>query len=295
MNIKKYTTKKLITAFSLTLSFLLLPMLANAGEIQYGSVKEIKGDTVLIKYKSPSGEQNFTCDIETSECASHGTTTPELFPPLLGNDNYTNSPDGNYGLVEFPVEDTVYYLLYSFTDDSPQFVALLPYNKETTYIKFPWASDSIVLFTKDGEITRYSIDSKDLVTTELDRTSFSLRSFSPHGKYFSSYNYTEEAHDIWNIETGEKISIPSETPAYVEFSQDEKTAAFISTRDGYQTLYSVSLENAFAENVITERVFADDFTVEDYLFMDNDLYFVANKETPLVWSLYQYNFKTNST
>ena len=294
MNIKKYTPK-LIAVFSIALPFLLLPTLANAGEIQYGSVKEVKGDTVLIKYKSPSGEQNFTCNIETSECASHGTTTPELFPPILGNDNYANSPDGNYGLVEFPVEEDIYYMLYSFADDSPQFVAMLPYNKETTYIKFPWASDSVILFSEDGEITRFSIKSKELVSAELDRTSFSMRSFSPHGKYFSSYDYTEEAHIIWNIDTGEKITISSETPAYVEFSQDEKTAAFISAQDGYQTLYSVSLENVFAGNVVAERIFSDDFTVEDYLFMDNDLYFVANKDTRLVWSLYQYNFKTNST
>ncbi|MCK5027141.1 MAG: prolyl oligopeptidase family serine peptidase [Candidatus Pacebacteria bacterium] len=294
MNIKKYT-KKVTSLFFCIMPLLLLPILAHAGEIHYGSIKEVKGDTILITYKGPSDEQNFTCNIETSECSSHGTTTPNLFPSLLGNTNYSNSPDGNYGLVEFSAEDALYYVLYSFANDSPELVSILPYKKETTYIKFPWASDSIILFSKDGEITRYSINSKELVSAELDRTSFSMRSFSPHGKYFSFYDYTEEAHVIWNINTGKKISLPSETPAYVEFSQDEKNAVFISTRDGYQTLYSVLLENAFAGNVITERIFTDNFTVEDYLFMNNDLYFVANKETPLVWSLYQYNFKTNTT
>ncbi|MBU4479916.1 hypothetical protein KKG48_00530, partial [Patescibacteria group bacterium] len=79
-NIKKHI-KKLMVALFFVLPFLSFPSLINAGEIQYGGLKEVKGDTLFITYKGPSGEQNFTCDIETLGCLSNGTTTPEFFPP----------------------------------------------------------------------------------------------------------------------------------------------------------------------------------------------------------------------
>lgn len=283
---------KLLTI--LLVSFFIAPAFTYAGEIHYGSIEEVQGDSVHILYKGPSGQENFVCSAETTECVSHGTSTPQLFPKILEIAKYTNSPDGNYGLVEYLIEDIPYYLLYSFFNGKQEFVALLPYTEETTYIKFPWASDSVVLLSKDGVMTRYTIDTKELDSIDLGETSFSLKSHSPHGKYFSSYDYTKEAHVIWNIKNGEKVLIPSETPAYVEFSYDETTGVFMSTKDGYQTLYDILLANAFDGNTEPKKIFPEDFTVEDYLFLDNDLYFVANRESPLVWSLYRHNISTRT-
>lgn len=284
---KRVSTKTLI----FFVAFFLAPLTLYAGEISYGTVQDVKGLEAHIKYKSPMGEQNFICDVITSACIDYGTTTPTLFPSILGVSEYTNSPDGSYALVIYEGKGTTttrYLLLYNLTDITPQLKYIIPFEKELSRVKFTWESDVVVLFSPDGEIMRFSIADHKIATTTAD-TSLPLRSLSPHGKYLSSYSYTREVHRLWEISTGELRTIPGRIPAFVEFSQDETYAIFIDKPDGFETLYTIDLSD---ENSVAKRIFSDDFTVIDYLFLDDDIYFVANKEHPLKWSLFRYSLQT---
>ena len=269
-------------------SFLLFASTAHAGEIQYGHVEEVHDTELHIQYKGPAGIQNFVCDTLTHDCESHSEDVPVLFPPIDGVTDYPNSSDGRYGITEKNNGDTgVLYTLYDVSDNEAVALTELSYTKETNAYKFPWANDHLVLFGTDGTVTTYSISTQERIAITPNQSEFPLRSLSPHARYLAAYNYTEEAHKVWNTQTGEEYTIPSMTPVYVEFSQNEKYAAFTDDREGYLTVYLADLTNG-AEKV--RRVFKDDFTVEDYVWFQDKLYAVGNtKENSYNWVLYEYD------
>lgn len=267
-------------------AFLLLNQTAHAAEIQYGHVEEVHDTKIHVQYKGPGGAQNFVCDVITLNCTGFGTSTPMLFPEINGSTEYPNSLDGRYGLTEQAEDDAVVYTLYDVSGEESVELAVLPYVKETSAYKFPWANDHLMLFGTDGTITTYDIDSEEITEITASQSEFPLRSLSPHASYIAAYSYVDEAHKIWDTQTGKEISVPSETPAFVEFSQNERYATFKSDRDGYQTMYLIDVEDGELE---AKRVFKEDFTVEDYLWFQDRLYVVGNTEAdPYRWVLYEY-------
>ena len=279
-------------------AFLLLNQNVQASEIQYGHVEEVHGSDLHIQYKGPSGVQNFVCDVVSTACESFGTSTPNMFPEIDSKTNYSNSPDGNYGVVETKVvsetgSTTFVHTLYDISADSAIEIAVIPYDKEMKKYKFSWDSKHLVLFGMNDEVVSYNIEDETVSIMEPSQVELPLRSLSPHAKYLSAYNYVEEAHKIWDTTTGQEIVILSATPAFVEFSQDERFAAFIDGRDGYQTLYVQDI-NRGGDKVT--RVFKDDFVVEDYLWFKDELYAVGNTEdNPYRWVLYRYNPSTKKS
>lgn len=273
--------------YSVPALLLLLTNPVAAAEIQYGHVEEVHDTEIHIQYKGPAGEQNFVCDVLTLNCENFGTSTPVLFPEIDGSSDYPNSLDGRYGITEEVEEEGVVYTLYDVSGNEAVEVAVLPYSKETNAYKFPWANDHLMLFGTDGTVTTYDIAIEEIVEFTPSQSEFPLRSLSPHASYLAAYNYIDEAHKIWNTETGEEIIVPSMTPAFVEFSQSERYAAFKDDRDGYQTMHLVDLED---DDFETKRVFEDDFTVEDYLWFKDRLYVVGNTaDNPYNWMLHEYN------
>lgn len=268
-------------------AFLLLTQTAHAGEIQYGHVEEIHDTEIHVQYKGPSGQQNFMCDVVTLNCEAFGTSTPLMFPEIDGSTDYPNSLDGRYGITEVAGEDEIEYTLYDVSGEEPAVVAVLPYTKETVAYKFPWANDHLMLFGVDGTVTTYDANTEETTEITPSQNEFPQRSLSPHASYLAAYNYVEEAHKVWNTNTGKEISIPSATPAFVEFSQNERYAAFKDGQSGYQTMYLVDLDKTDPK---VKRVFETDFTVEDYLWFKDRLYVVGNTEDdPYHWVLYAYD------
>lgn len=271
---------------------LLITSPAVAAEIQYAHVEEVHDTELHIQYKGPGAEQNFVCAVTTYECESFGTSTPTLFPEIDESTSYSNSPDGRWGIVATSVEaengSTTYtHTLYDVSGDVAVEQATLPFTKEVVSYKFPWASDRVVLFGVNGEVATYDIAAESLDIIEPSQSEFPLRSLSPHARYLSAYNYSDAAHKIWDTKTGDELMVESDTPAFVEFSQNERYAAFTDDRDGYQTLYLVDVTSDESE---TERVFASDLTVEDYLWFQNELYAVGNTEdNPYRWVMYRYD------
>lgn len=287
-----------LSIYGVAIFFLLVGSVEAATEIQYGHVEEVHDTDLHIQYKGPAGEQHFTCDVRTVECEDVGTTTPDMFPDIAGATNYANSPDGRLGIVGTSLEvtpDTTLYThtVYDVSGDTAKKIATVPYMHDVSSYKFSWAGDHVTLFTESGDVLTYRIAERTIGLITPRQSSFPLKSLSPHGSYVSAYNYTEQAHTIWHTRTGQEISIESETPAFVEFSQDETFAAFVDDRDGYQTLYITDVGKESSE---IARVFTEDFTVEDYLWFQNKLYAVGNTAAnPYRWVLYQYDPRTSHT
>lgn len=274
-------------------AFLAFTNLAEAGEIHYGHIEDVHGSDIHIQYKGPWGEQHFLCSVDTLDCTDFGTTAPTLFPEIAGSTSYPNSHNGGYGVTEEVGEEGVTYRLYNVSSETAEEVAVLPYTKETVAYKFPWADDHLMLFATDGTVSTYDIVSGEMTEFTPDQSDFPLRSLSPHATYLAAYNYLDEAHKVWDTATGEELSIPSQTPAYVEFSQDERYAAYVDDPDGYQTLYLVDLKR---EELKAARLFKDDFTIEDYLWFKDSLYAIGNtQDDPYRWVLYQYDPATRKT
>ncbi len=288
--------KKYLSGFFVVGLSLFITNSVAAAEIQYGHVEDVHGQELYIQYKGPGGEQNFVCDLVTADCESFGTTTPVLFPEIDGSTDYPNSKSGRYGVHEVVGEEGVEYTLYDVSGDEAAEVAVLPYTKETNAYKFPWADGHFMLFGTDGTVTTYDIETEEMTEFTPSQSELPLRSLSPHASYLAAYNYVEQAHKIWDTETGDEIAIASNKPAFVEFSQDERYAAYINSGSGYQTLHIADLTRAEDGVAKGRRVFKDDFVVEDYLWFKGELYAVGNTEhDPYRWVLYRYNPATKKS
>ncbi|MFP4022809.1 MAG: S9 family peptidase, partial [Candidatus Paceibacterota bacterium] len=287
---------KCIALFFALAVFLSLNSQVLGAEIQYGQVEDIYDSKVHINYKGPWGEENFVCDVADDDCESYGTSTPDLFPEIEGSTDYSKSHSGIYGITKEEVEvenGTTTYLhkIYDVSGSEAELVQLVPYFKDVSAYRFAWAGEHVMLFGEDGTVVTYNIETGGLRQMDPEQSDFPMRSLSPYGGYLSAYDHSEEEYRVWDTETGEVLKIPSEKANFIEFSQDEKYAAFVKDPDNYETIYLLDLESSDDEAVV-ERIFRDDFTVDDYIFFKNDLYIVGNtEEDPYAWVLYRYSLE----
>ena len=272
-----------------------------AGEIQYAHVEDVNGEQIYVQYKGPAGTQNFVCEVTDTRCKEYGTSTPDFVPAINGKTDYINSPDGNYGVVGVELvsdtgSTTYVHTLYDTSGEVALELAIIPYDKAVSKYKFSWSNNQLVLFGADTRVSVYDIVNKTISTITPTQSELALRSISPQAKYISSYNYTTEAHSIWDTQTGVQINIASQKPAIIEFSQVEKYATYVDDVSGFQTLYIADLTKVKDKEVEGRRVFKDDFVVEDYLFFKGDLYAVGNTEdNPYAWSLYRYDVENDKS
>lgn len=265
---------------------------AFAGEIQYGHIDAVKGNSLSIQYKGPSGEQYFVCAADSTECAEKDTA-PDLFAKIDGATDYTKSRDGNYAMVQRvyrPNEFTTMFIhtLFDISGDEPELLTIIPYLGSISRYEISRAEDKVVLYGMDGSVVTYTIASKKMTTITPGQSDLALHSLSPHAKYLSAYNYLTSMHRIWHTTTGVEIALPGALPSIVEFSDNEQYAAFTDSKDGYQTLYYADLTETPTPTI--KRVFGGLFTVEDYIWYGNELYAIANTASdPYRWVLYRFD------
>ena len=277
-------------------AFLALIQTTEAAEIQYGHIEEVHNTELHIQYRGPGGQQNFVCDLLAirtgSSCQVFGTGTPQLFPAIGEDTNYPKSLSGRYGVIEEETTVGFRYTLYDISGQVAVLKAVLPYSRKTNDYKFSRDDNHLILFADDapGTVSVYNIVTgviTDIIPSQLE---FPLLSRSPRAGYISAYNYIDKAHKIWDTKTGAEINIPASIPALVEFSESERYATWVDDFDGYKTIYLADLHSG-KQNA--QRVFSDDFTVEDYLWFKDKLYVIGNtEENPYRWVLYQYDPST---
>ena len=281
--------KKYILPASLAFLFI---STAAAAEIQYARVTDVADSEVHITYSTPQDPEHFVCAVATSPaCQSYGTSTPTLFPTIWDTRDYAKSPNGKYAMSNFTIESksgstTHVHALYNIAGPEAELERVIPYTEEIDSYRFSWSDEQVLLFS-GNTIGTYDLTTDTFSLIETEQREFPFRSIAPAGDYFAAYNYVTEAHHIWDTSTGEKIAIPSNTPNFVEFSQNGRYAAFVADTDGFDTLLIVDLTS---DEPSATRVFTENFTVDSIMFYDDDLFAVGNTaENPYDWVLYRYD------
>ncbi|MEN9390326.1 MAG: hypothetical protein RLZZ283_426, partial [Candidatus Parcubacteria bacterium] len=87
----------------------------------------------------------------------------------------------------------------------------------------------------------------------------------------------------------------SEGIRYYSFSPDSKSLIYIDDSKNNPTLYQVNLEKLSGSELVSTRMFSREYSVADVVWKDNDtIFFIANRDGPYAWALYEYTLKTSS-
>ncbi len=278
--------------YALLAALALGPGAAYAAEINYGSLKEQKGDTLVLEYKSPAGTSYYTCAVKERTCSKGGENAPDLFPAILGGKAYVRSNDGRLAVRPFAVGTVSYYFLYDLSGDKPVKKALIPYLKPGATVTVTRNNDAVLF--KDGlTYTRYEVATKKLSSVTFTQN-LAFLSISPSGTYVTGYNYGTGRHELWHTIEGRKIDGLSAMQSYLEFSEDESRIAYLEDVQGFKTLRTLlvsELGKASAPSFM--QLTKPKTETEDYLFIGNTLYFMANVDGPLEWDLFAYDPSVN--
>ncbi len=254
-------------------------------EINYGSIRAHAGDRMHIEYRSPAGPRHFLCTT-ASTCEDYGTSTPQLLPAVAGAREYIRNPQGTFGLRHFALGTFSYYVLYDLRQNPPHSLGTVSIQTPNTRIQFTDDGQHIVVLYS-GAAQRYTIASAQWgPRVQLSQNELPFRSISPRGTYLSAYNYGVEGHRIWNLTDGTHFTIPSTAPSYVEFSEDERHGAYANHINGFKTLYTFPV--ASLPNLKSTALTRPPALVEDYIFVGDTLFFLANQTHPLTWSLFAH-------
>jgi hypothetical protein len=270
-------------ALALTLGF---AHTADAQEINYAAIRAQAGDNLHIEYRSPAGPSHFVCSVTTTECSAYGTSTPTIAPALIGATDYTRNPQGTMGIRHFTLGTLTYYILFDLTQSPPKSMGVLPFIPPISSIHFSADGQSVILLSP-GAAQRYHIATRQMgPRVQLSQNELPMRTISPKGTYLAAYNYGVQGNRIWNLIDGTHFTVPSSVPNYVEFSEDERYAAFADHVEGFKSLHVFPLYKL--PTLETTRLTTKPALVEDYIFVDNTLFYLANVSHPLTWSLFAH-------
>lgn len=132
-------------------------------------------------------------------------------------------------------------------------------------------------------------------------------SISRHGKYFAWYipfssSRSYITYGFTEVSTGKSIIRKEEVQFdrvarsgnIFDFSNDEKTGYFISATSGYNVIWNIDLSESFsASKEVSGQLFSKKYTVTNFLINAGSMYFVANRENPNLFGLYEYNLSTS--
>lgn len=257
------------------------PLAVFGGEIHHHSITRVYEDTAVVMDHTPSGDSFYTCSLNGGECTKTGDKADNLYPKINGYVPGIVSRTGQYGArqMTFSLGNYLYYL-YDLSNDKPKLLTILNTHNTVKEAKFSPDESVFVLVMTDGSLTFYDLEDRNEWSVSLGQIDLPYLSISPNAKYVSTYNYTEEVHKIQNTKTG-KITKVNGAPGIVEFSENNKKAAFIRERNGFRNLYELTIADNEVSSIATGK-----FLVEDYIYLDNTLYYLSNEKSPLSWNLY---------
>jgi dipeptidyl-peptidase-4 len=84
----------------------------------------------------------------------------------------------------------------------------------------------------------------------------------------------------------------SEENRLFSFAPDSSHLLYLSDEGGHPTLYQVDLTKPLGKKLLGKRIITRPYSISDFLHWDNErIFFVANREHPLTWSLYYFNIR----
>ncbi len=194
------------------------PLATEAATPWQANIPAIGEKEFVLRYKSLSETQNFTCLVTTLACKFQNTSSSTL-PKIKG--------------VSKPAPTKRF---------STRFQAATPNKPERIF---------------------------ELTDTQTGKT----------------YKQTEKVK-YWDL-LSEEFRIFSINPT-------ETRLVYLDDRDGYPTLYHVDLTK-LGTDLAGTRLITRPYSISNFIFIDTDrLLFIANREHPLLWNLYEYNLKTET-
>lgn len=261
---------------------MIIPPVAAADEIHYQTIESVfAGDSIIIHDNGPHGEEYYLCDIEGG-CADIENDTARDLTTLQAYMGSV-SEQGRYATLQIPV-GTGALLLILDIEGGFAIAGSVPIVGTVVEQAFSPDETTFIAITADGTVTAHDLATEETRTTTIAQTELPFFRVSYGGDYLSAYSYANGAHRIWSTHTGDMTEVAG-APSYVEFNESETEAAFLVENDGHRNL---SVASGFGEGVLqTEQVASGSFTVEDYLYVGDKLFYMANAESPLTWSIYQ--------
>lgn len=247
-------------------------------DINYGHILAQRGNALYIEYKGPGGTFITSCDIDSAQCEKRDDSP--VFPSIAGTTQYAHSPDGQYGVREFSAGSLHLYVLYNLGGGSATQAATIPVALSGATISFS-RDGNAVIFIKGNQAARYDIATKAVRTIALSQSELPFKTASYRGNFLSAYNWTTKSHTIWGFD-GSSMTVSNTAPSYLEFSDDESRIAFARDVEGFKTLFSGPRTGPYTQ-ITTPKAIA-----EDYLFVGDTLYYLANVDHPLEWDLFSY-------
>jgi dipeptidyl aminopeptidase/acylaminoacyl peptidase len=294
-----------------------MPGAVHAAAFRYGNAVSIGDGVVQVRYRTADQAAYFRCTLASLSCEMIGDRAPvTVVPDAIVNKRPIASPRGDLVLTREPVAQslgtagTPMYIntIYPLASSTVGQATVLPVTAEIRRAYFPVSGNRLVLATPSAIILYDRASNMIVNTMQFDfgnRVAFTT--ISPTGKYFAYYQYGTtnqgmRVHTLINLETGKAYRGPvgerewdllGDENRLFQFSPDEKVFVYLDDRDGFPTLYRIQLANLSSEKLGGSRMIAKKYTVADFLLWDaQTVYFVANRETPLEWNLYRYNFVT---
>jgi dipeptidyl aminopeptidase/acylaminoacyl peptidase len=275
---------------------------AEAGELRYADVLDVKGGEVALRYRGPWGESFFLCSLTSFDCSKQNTA-PGLYPTVFGTNNYLKSHQGNLALVDLRIETAggpvVYHMLYGLDGRTSALKTIVPVYQPVASKYFTRDGRRIIFFTHDSKALTYDIASHRIVSeAPLAPRERPLLLISHSGRYASSYDYFQKAHRITDLETGTEYLVENSHPSFFMFSVDDTWGVYARLNEkGYHNIYGVGLSDLkdIGENRSVGLI-RTNHQVFDILFFDaHRFYYIANSESsPFSWNLYEYDLSSMS-
>lgn len=294
--------------FAYTL-FLTTPIFAHAVSIDYVRVSERIGDSALVRQSTFAADTWYTCTLSLLSCATTASTT-SLVPVDLKEYAHSFSPEGTrLAVTNYPLEGRPVEQIFSVSASGTRtMVASLPINGELR--RTLWSDKGIHLINTNNDVQTYDMATGLIVGGGTLPTGASWLKSSPDGRYIAFYipgTQTREKRVFGVLDTSTQTvyteelassywDLLSEGVTIFAFSPDSKTLAYISDAKNHPTIYTVSLTslNAKKPSFVGKRLFTREYTVTDVIWKDTGtLYFVANRDNPYQYGLYEYAIKAN--
>jgi predicted esterase len=302
---------------SLVLFVFVTPQFSKAEDIGYGKITDSVQDTLLLTYTGFRGDTAFLCSTTNLLCSPSASTTV-LYPfsdPTLQeqfkNKEYFFNPQKDRAIVSTndPQTNLKKYTLNSMQGSTLTPLATLPITESIQRVLWSEDGTRLILLVQSGFIVRYDIATNEFEYVMQHPSSAGWLTLSPNGRYLAYYipaalSRSERTFGI--IDTVQnKTYTTNEDAAYWDlltegvrifsFSPDNKTLLYMSDRDDPQTMYTVTLSSLKGTAFKGTRLLTKNYTIGDFIWRDNStILFSANRENPLLWSLYSYNVGTNA-
>ncbi|MEO8638040.1 MAG: prolyl oligopeptidase family serine peptidase [Candidatus Taylorbacteria bacterium] len=308
------TGRILIFFFFLSALFFLGEKKAHASPYNYASIGETLDSKVVIGYDSLDEPIYFVCDSGALLCESAGSTIPTLTKLDAGTEeknHFWNPQKTKLFVSDIAAGGVVQNAIYKVAGGVATLESILPTHERVFRAIFSSDGTRLILITREGNLVSVNTQTKAVVFKKpfVDKPSASSLTLSPNGKflayYIPAYASTHlRTIKLWSLaenklfetkDTVEYWDLLSENLKIFEFAPDSAKLVYLDDRDNFPTLYSVNLKNPNSISMSGERILTKPYTVSDFIFSDSStIYFVANRESPLTWSLYRFDLVSSS-